>query len=368
MAQPRNSDGKFSSGNTAVDKEEKSESETVKLLRSTVSTLQRKLTKTGVTGNLMVQTIEEIFRERPPEIRLPAMPRKSTRKAREQAVLHVADLHIGKVTSTYNTFVAEERLRLLVEKVISITNTRQNGAACDDLRLYLGGDMIEGEQIFATQAHMIDASLFEQAIKSAPVMLTKMILRLLECFRTVTICTVPGNHGRNGPKGGSANPKTNWDNVVYEVVKLMLLGTDEHPNQLIRDRIEFNISDTFYIVDHIDGGWGNLMVHGHQITGGFGGFPWYGTAKKAWGWIDAIPEHWDYLWFGHFHTYASASLNMRTFLANGTSESDNDYAQASMAACGVPCQRLAFFNEDGGLISDNQVFLGEHVPACRRHS
>jgi hypothetical protein len=52
-----------------------------------------------------------------------------------------------------------------------------------------------------------------------------------------------------------------------------------------------------------------------------------------------------------------ATLNHRTFLANGTFESDNEYAQEALAATGWPCQRLAFFNETKGLIADHQIFL-----------
>jgi hypothetical protein len=59
-------------------------------------------------------------------------------------------------------------------------------------------------------------------------------------------------------------------------------------------------------------------------------------------------------------------LNHRILLANGTTESDNDYAQEQLAACGHPCQRLAFFNAKHGLIADHQVFLAERLPQRKR--
>ena len=46
-----------------------------------------------------------------------------------------------------------------------------------------------------------------------------------------------------------------------------------------------------------------------------------------------------------------------TFLANGTTESDNEYALEQLAAAGWPVQRLAFFSAHHGLISDNPVWL-----------
>ena len=70
-----------------------------------------------------------------------------------------------------------------------------------------------------------------------------------------------------------------------------------------------------------------------------------------------MPEEWTYLAFGHFHQFAFGTLNKRYFIANGTTESSNVYAQEQLAASGDPCQRLAFFERKHGLIADHQIFL-----------
>jgi hypothetical protein len=365
----RTTDGKFASkqkvekGGVVDEKNEvvyvEDESLKVKLLKKTIDQLKKKLEGITTGESLIMDAVEEAFDE-PVDLTIPKMPPKSRKKHEETAVLHLCDVHIGKVTESYDSGVAELRLLTLAAKVIEITETRRTSAKIDKLKLYLGGDMIEGEEIFPTQVHMIDQSLFDQAVKHGPSILARVILKLLESFREIDIITVPGNHGRNGSKGTRSHPRTNWDNICYEVTKLMLLGPDHDRKELV-DRLSFRISDSFYIVDNVYE-WGNLLVHGHEIRGGFAGFPWYGAAKKAWGWIDSIPEPWDYLWFGHFHTYASATLNHRYFLCNGSTESDNDFAQANMSACGHPCQRLCFFNASSGLISDNQVFLADRMP------
>jgi len=337
----------------------------IRVLKDEIKSLTKRLSKRLSGESLIIDAARQAY-EDPPNLVIPKKPRISRRKTGEIeiAALHVSDTQVGKVTDTYNSTVADERLQLLVDKVCHITDIRRTAAKIEEIRVYFGGDMVEGEDIFPHQAHQIDQGVFEQSVKTAPSALARAILKLLAHFRKVKIVAVPGNHGRNGPKSTRSNPKTNWDNVCYEILKLMLLGPEGAPRRFPEDRLEIEISDSFWAVDHIFD-WGNLLVHGDQITGGFAGFPWYGTAKKAWGWIDAIPTPWDYLWFGHFHTYASAVLNHRTFLANGTTESDNDYAQAQLAAAGFPCQRLTFYTEEMGLISDNQVFLtaeGERLP------
>lgn len=327
----------------------------IQQLRKEIGKLNKKLSDVTAGEAIIRAAVKQSF-IKAPDLAVPKMPKRDRRKIvdEEMAVLHVSDVQLGKVTSTYNSTVAAERLMLLADKALRITETRRTSAKIEELRLYLGGDLVEGEEIFPTQAHQIDQSLFDQAVKALPEAICKMTLKLLEGFRKIRIVTVPGNHGRQGPRNTRAHPRTNWDNVAHEVIKLWLMGPEDNPR--LRDRLSMNISQSFFAVDRVYG-WGNLMVHGDQITGGFAGFPWYGTAKKAWGWIDSIPHPWDYLWFGHFHTPAAATLNHRIFLANGTTESDNTFAQAQLASGGYPCQRLAFFNEDHGLISDHWVYL-----------
>jgi hypothetical protein len=272
---------------------------------------------------------------------------------------------MGKITKSYDTEVCEARILKCIEKTSYITDLRRNIARIDELHLYLGGDMIEGEDIFPHQAHEIDSSVFEQAVVNFPRAAVKAVLAALEHFPRVKVFCVTGNHGRNGPKSTRSSPKTNWDGVAYETARAILLGTAEHPRKELASRLTFEIAEDFWIVDRVFQ-WGNLMVHGHQIGGGFGGFPWYGAGKKAWGWIDSIEEKWDNLFFGHFHTAASATLNMRRFYANGTTESDNGFAKEQLAACGTPCQRLIFMDAKHGVVSDGLIQLAKVVPNAVR--
>lgn len=337
------------------------DSENVKILSKANKELKSKLQKRMSGEKIIIDTIRDFLKEQSFEIEIPQVPKLDNTKTDEEiAILHISDTQIGKITSTYDKIVAEQRLINLIQKTIKITNMRRSAAKVDEIRVYMGGDMVEGEEIFAHQAHEIEESVYDQAMYTAPIILSKCILMLLKAFKKVRVVCVPGNHGRNGSKSTRSHPRTNWDNVCYRTTKLLLLGDEK---ELI-GRLEWDDNEEWYAVDHVFD-WGNLIVHGDQIRGGFAGFPWYGTAKKAWGWIDSIPQPWDYLWFGHFHTYAGpVTLNKRTFLANGTTESDNTYAQEQLAAAGYPCQRLTFFDAKHGLVADHQIFLtNERIPS-----
>lgn len=332
-------------------------------LRRRVGQLERQLKKAQAKESSLIDAVVEALIENPPALVAPKPPRIRATKGHpeEIAVLHLSDVQLGKVTESYDTAKAEERVMLACSKAIEIAEVRRTAANIEELRLYLGGDMIEGEDVFATQAHEIDSSVYDQACVNGPGIFARGILALLEAFPRVKVCTVAGNHGRNGPPHARAHPRTNWDQVLYSVTRTLLLGTDAHPRSELAHRLTFIVSERFWHVDRVYR-WGNLLVHGHQIRGGFAGFPWYGAAKKIWGWIDAIGEPFDQVFLGHFHTPASATLNNRRFYANGTTESDNAYAKEELAASGDPCQRLVFMNDRHGVISDHPLYLTDRRP------
>ena len=284
-------------------------------------------------------------------------------------MLHISDTQIGKVTASYNSKVAVQRLLDLAEKTIRITEVRRQAANIDEIHVALGGDMVEGEMIFAHQPHLIDQSVYDQALLTTPYALASVIQRLLATFKRVKVFGVVSNHGRTGKKGDPAHPRSNWDRVVYQTLHHLFFGPPDAPRKDPElKRLEIIVPDEFSYVDRIYD-WGLLFVHGHQIRGGGGGgFPYQGTTKKVGGWADAIREPWDYLYFGHFHNYTQGTISSRMWFCNGTTESDNDYACEELAVIGFPMQRLQFFSAAHGMIADHPIYLDrDHIPQSRRH-
>jgi len=344
-----------------------------------IKNLRQQLHSRTVVSEVIAEKVYEIFQDGAPQIEVPKVPKASRKKREEIAVLHLSDLHFGKHTQTYNSEIAAVRMLELTKRTIKIADIRRSGARIDEIRVYLGGDIVEGERIFEKQVYHIDSGVYQQAVEFTPKVLARCLLLLLENFRKVTVKCVAGNHGRVEPsRKAPRHPLTDWDRVAYKVTQAFMLGDPDivqsREQKEISKRLTFEIPETWYFVDRVFD-WGNLVVHGDQIRGGFAGFPWYGTAKKAWGWNDVIPElerihgrhgHWDYLWFGHFHTWANFDLNYKTVLANGTLESHNAYAAQELAAAGPACQRLSFFDEEKGLINDNQIYVEQMMPALIR--
>ena len=339
----------------------KERDEVVRQLRSEIGRLKSRLVSRESGEEIIVHAVNQALDE-PFDLTLPPRPKQSKKKNRLVGVLHISDVHFGKLTPTYDSSVAAERVIKAGQRVLEIVALQRQSSAVDDLRIYLGGDMVEGELIFGGQVHQIDQNVFDQACKTAPEATARLILMLAAEFNSVKVVAVPGNHGRSASRKSAASPLTNWDNVVYESTRLLV-------EKALPERVQWDLpsdrTEQWYAVDRVFR-WGNLIVHGHEIRG-WGGIPWYGTKMRTAGWIDIIDDPWDYLFFGHFHTCARYDINYRTVLANGSTESYNTYARQEMAAMGTPSQRFVLMNEKKGVVYDCQLYLDEsRKPAADR--
>lgn len=348
---------------------------TVKALRREVKNLQKQI-MVGHTGEeTILHAVAEAYRVTEKiEFIPPAAPKTYDKKEHTEIPIAIlSDLQIGKITKTYNSSVARERLMQYAQKVVLLSKIHSAYANVDELHVYWIGDMVEGEQIFPTQPFLIDSSVLKQAVVSVPTILAEMVFFWLGHFKTIRVFTVPGNHGRSGKKHDATHPETNWDNVSYHVAKLMIEGTPEAPRRdaagkPVTDRVSIHISDSFWNLDRI-GKWGYLMIHGDQVSGGFAGFPWYGVTRFAQKMArnHEIPP-WDYMFLGHFHTPTNWVVNDIEIFANGTTESSNDFALANMGAAGFPCQWLCFASAKSGMLSAYKIYLDQagRVPHVER--
>lgn len=319
------------------------------------SRLRRKLAERDSGWDVIKQVIEEVY-EAPSNIIVVPPKASAVPGSPETAVFHVTDVHYGKETPTYNIQKTEERMLKYFQSCTEIVGLRRQTASIDRARLLLGGDMIEGEGIFPHQAWETEVDLIDQMIKGGPEVIVTLILSLLGVFPTLDIDAVPGNHGRQGKFN---SPRLNADSIFYEIVRKLVQLADP----AAAARVNWNLpldrlpGQQWYARFEVVPGHGGMLVHADQVRGQLG-FPWYGYGKKVGGWRTA-PETggFKHLWGGHFHTYATFDMNDATIYSTGSVESSNSYALENMAAAGLPKQRLSFFNQRYGLLSDYPIVL-----------
>ena len=302
----------------------------------------RALSKREKATEELVAAVYQAARDAAVGMNIPKVvePKKDKRKQNhEAAILLLSDWQWGKITPTYNSDIAAQRVAQLALKVRNLVEIQRAEHPVEELHIHLLGDLVEGEDVFPGQSHLIDSGLYSQMFGAAEA-LAKLVREMLAVFPKVRVVGVIGNHGRIGRKGVS-RPETNGDAIMYRIAQ-MAVGEDK--------RLEWVETFThgerhWYAVNEVLGRkW--FLFHGDQVGGGFAGFPWYGFGKKLLGWKTSV-ETFDYSCGAHFHTPTRMYLNGLTHWNGGSIESTNTFAQEQLAAAGEPCQWLLFQHRDG---------------------
>lgn len=269
----------------------------------------------------------------------------------ETAVAVFADWQLGKVTSTYNSDVLAERIELYTDKLLEIVNIQRAHHNVDTLHVWLLGDIVEGEEIFPGQSHLLDAGLYRQVGVYGPEILTKFFTVALQNFKHVHVTGVIGNHGAVGGRARRQHdPETNMDRLLYKILELIFKN---------ESRISFNIPDgrgerSWYAVDQI-GNYSSLLIHGDQMPSPSS---FHGYYKKVMGWKDgAVPENFDDVFMGHYHQQFKMTIGSTILRISGSPESNNTYAQEFFSSMSRPCQHLMFIHPDHGVTSEYSIWL-----------
>lgn len=218
--------------------------------------------------------------------------------------LLISDTHVGKHTDEFNLNTATSRFKEIPTRLHSRVTEEIN-----EIVVCLIGDLVEGEDVYPTQANHIECSAIEQ-VQRCVEGLWDMILNLRTLFQCrVTIHSVPGNHGRVSK---TANEKTNWDNVVYYVLET-IVATHNDPN--ITFKANYNEFYTFHIQDKV----GMLYHYGVKHTG----TPAMREKVAGWGTV----KNFDFMCHGHWHEWHVGAWLGKPVIANGCMCGPDDLAQ-----------------------------------------
>lgn len=265
----------------------------------------------------------------------------------EVALWDTGDWQFSKVTPTYDSVTAERRVRQFVAKAIKLTDLHRRGVPVHDGHIVFGGDMVEGLFNFPTQAHEIDATLFEQYVRVAR-LLVEVVRSALATFQHVTVTAEWGNHGRIGSKRDGVPRADNIDRMAFELAR-----------QLLADEDRLTWPDSGEDIQRlVIGNYRALVIHGDEI--GRNGFAspstivqhvnrWRSGAYR----VDGLP--WDFrdVYMHHYHTHAEWPManGDGSVFQTGSTESDNRYAGITLASQATPSQRVHFIDPDKGRVT-----------------
>lgn len=284
-----------------------------------------------------------------PKLILP--PKLGNRGKPEYAIWHLTDWQGAKLTTSYNTEVMRERVRLFCKKAVAITNIQRADHDVKVCMVIFSGDMIEGLFNFPNQPYEIDATLFDQYVNVAALE-AEVIRYALTNYEKVVVIPEWGNHGRIGSKRSAVPKSDNADRMTYRLAAEMLKD---------QDRLTFQ--DCPEDIQRLEiGNYRALVIHGDEV--GRNGFASPATiVQHANRWRSGA-YRWEFrdVYMGHYHTHASWPLanGWGHVFQTGSTESDNRYARDNLASSAVPSQRLHFVDPRKGLVTaEYQIYLAE---------
>lgn len=271
------------------------------------------------------------------------IPERDKREHGEEAALwHLTDWQGGKKTSSYDLDVMDKRVMRFTEKAAELTQIMRADHPVRHCTILLGGDMVEGVQIFPGQVWELDGTLFEQIFRVTD-RIVWAIKEALQIYETVDVVGEWGNHGRLGKKGDGLKASDNVDRIVYEIARRDLVQEERLQN--------FKIWDKWY--QHFEiGNYAGLLVHGDEIKSFGGNTPSYGILRKANAWSSGVVPAFRDMYIGHYHQSMELQMaNGGSVYMAGSIESDNEYAREFVAAVSKPSQRLNFVDPARGRVT-----------------
>ena len=318
-------------------------------LQATLERVQRQLAQSRAKTGDLVEAVYQGARDAS-AIAGTAKPVKAPksrgrRGGAETALLHLTDTHIGAVTESFDTKVAEARVQKTIEKTTHLADIQRKDHDVTHCVVILGGDLIEQTGQFPNQAWAVDASTFEQLFTAARI-IEASILSLLSEFDTVEVYLTPGNHGRVGRGKGRQSldyeSDTNWDRIVGRIIAERLEA---------QERLTWHACESWYSIVEV-GAYRALAHHGDTIRSFGGSTPSYGIIKKHQARASGVMPELRDAYLGPFHP------PMQLPLANGgrvfvtpSLVSDSAFAKEFVAAASVPAQRLHFVDPERGRVT-----------------
>lgn len=218
----------------------------------------------------------------------------------------LSDTHIGKMTDHFDSEVFRERLLAIPEKIQKELTLPVD---LEEIVVMLAGDMLEGENIYETQANHIEMPAIDQ-VQTAIDVFWKLINSLKETFKVrVRVETCPGNHGRISKQ---AAERSNWDNVIYQTLGYLATVAKDDKIQV---NVNFEAFHTFQVQDKV----GMLFHHGTKHLG---------TASmqsKVAGWLHT--KKFDFMCHGHWHNWSVNTQFGKLVMKNGSLPGDDDLSE-----------------------------------------
>jgi hypothetical protein len=295
-----------------------------------------------------------------PKPRFRVKARSGSSKPKRDLLLPVFDCQFGQRVKPedtpggiggFDSKIFEERLGLYVETLSSIMRTYASGHDIENIVFALGGDMVEGDEIYRGMEWHLELHPAEQVLGMRD-LLGHAIEAVMEAGAAVgakgaSVLCVPGNHGRVGGKKGGARPASySWDYLVFRLLEERLA---KFPLKTFA--IEPAGACYFEVKGNLFG-----MIHGDEMKS-WGGIPFYGITRTDARMIRTANVIPDYVLAGHHHQPASIPTGYGEFLMSGNFVGGNNLSR--FVGSNTPSQWAFGVSEQHGVCDRFLIYLDE---------
>jgi hypothetical protein len=261
----------------------------------------------------------------------PALPAPRGGSVSSEHLLLFSDLQYGeKVTleqtgglAEYNSSIAETRVGEMVAQVIE----KQKRDKVKRLNLVANGDLVEGHNIYASQAYHLDKDVVHQAIHGGAAF-ASAVRELSKHYPEVVVDGLIGNHGRFSKE---SPVMSNLDYVFLKYSEALLAN---------QKNVRMRVHETWYaLVERF--GVKYLAAHGDDMTLSYDGADKY---QRRW---RGLVGNFEYVLTGHHHQHSVFSGADWTTIVNGSVVGPSEYSLKTMAVGGNAMQTFMTIGPEG---------------------
>lgn len=245
-----------------------------------------------------------------PPVRLPRDDKfyggmHKSQRAPEHAVLLLSDLHVGQNftgqemggINQYDVDIFKKRAQNLKKGLKELLSIEAMSRNIPELHVFALGDIVQGTNLAGEWGPAYTKEDVYDQVMIACDVVSDLLSDWSGFFSKVHFKGVVGNHGRGGAYKGSDKITTNWDNLIYEIIKGRM---SEHKN------VDVDYQKSWWRSVDVNG-TKFLLVHGDYMNGKPAAL--LNSERDLQAMCTGTPgENFQVLCLGHFHS----SLQMET--------------------------------------------------------
>lgn len=258
----------------------------------------------------------------------------------------------------YNLAIFDARLQRWLDGVIGNIRDYATAHTIDEVIFVMGGDHVEGDEIFAGQAWQLELDPCRQVWTLSQKMTTafKTLIKFLKeeiGVPYIALYGVDDNHGKVGGKKKGATPVTYSWNWLFQTIL--------HDNLRAEPIDQFAIEPAGAIFFYA-AGIEFQAIHGQNIKG-WGGIPFYGIQRQDAKSVRAHSRIFRYGLMGHIHQPAEITVGTGAeWIVSGDWVGGNNLS-TMITAVSRPQQKLLYVAPKWGITESARIYLTEAVEA-----